>query len=178
MNKNYNTELLPEEIIETMKKSIYNNYLFFSSYSNINQDYLSIRNSLFSLIHKISNKMNFKSSTFFLSIYYLDLIFLKNKLPSLYNDNYELLALTCLVLAAKHLENDPTVPHLKYFINAYNYIKNQIIHHFKSNKYYNYGNISFNDLMTSEVLVCKMLNYKLNYFTIYDFNSFFFGHCI
>ena len=97
--------------------------------------------------------MNFKSSTYFLSIYYLDLIFLKNKIPHIYNDNYELLALTCLVLAAKHLENDPTVPHLKYFINAYNYILSQIMNDFQSKTFSNYGSVSFNDLFISEVLV-------------------------
>ena len=121
MNKNYNVELLPEEVIKTMKKNIYYNYLHFTSYSDINKNYLSIRSTLFSLIHKISNKMNFKSNTYFLSIYYLDLIFLKNKIPSIFSNNFELLGLTCLVLAAKHLENDPTVPQLQYFINAYNY---------------------------------------------------------
>ena len=178
MSKNYNTELLPEEIIQSMKKNIYYNYLHFTSFSDINQKYLSGRSSLFSLIHKISNKMNFKSSTYFLSIYYLDLIFLKNKIPIIFEDNYELLGLTCLVLAAKHLENDPTVPHLKYFINAYNYITKQIMNNYQGENFYDFPNISFDELILSEVLVCKMLNYKLNYFTIYDFNSFFFGHGI
>ena len=178
MNKNYNTELLPEDIIQSMKKNVFYNYLHFTSFSHINQRYLSIRSSLFSLIHKISNKMNFKSSTYFLCIYYLDIIFIENKIPSIYNDNFELLGLTCLVLAAKHLENDPTVPHLKYFINAYNYIIKQMIVNFQSDNFFNMQYIYFNDLFQSEVIVCKMLNYKLNYFTIYDFNSFFFGHGI
>ena len=178
MSKNYNTEFLPEEIIQTMQKSTYHNYLYFTSYDDINKNYLLIRNSLFSLIHKVSNKMNFKSNTYFLSIYYLDIIFLKNKIPSLYNDNYELLCLTCLVLAAKHLENDPIVPHLQYFVNTYNYIIKDDNHDLDSKTCYNYAKISFKDLMLSEVIVCKMLNYKLNYFTIYDFNSFFFGHGI
>ena len=178
MSKNYNTELLPEEIIQAMKNNIYHNYLYFKSFSDINQKYLSGRSSLFSLIHKISNRMNFKSSTYFLSIYYLDLIFLKNKIPIIFNDNYELLGLSCLVLAAKHLENDPTVPHLKYFVNAYNYITKQIVNNYFEENFYNFPNITFNDLFLSEVLACKMLNYKLNYFTIYDFNSFFFGHGI
>ena len=178
MNKNYNVELLPEEVIKTMKKNIYYNYLHFTSYSDINKNYLSIRSTLFSLIHKISNKMNFKSNTYFLSIYYLDLIFLKNKIPSIFSNNFELLGLTCLVLAAKHLENDPTVPQLQYFINAYNYVVKQNMNYFQSKNLYDFSNISLNDLLLSEVIVCKMLNYKLNYFTIYDFNSFFFGHGI
>ena len=74
MNKNYNIELFPDEIIQTMRKSIYYNYLYFKSYSDINKDYLSIRNALFSLIHKVSNKMNFKSNTYFLSAYFLDFL--------------------------------------------------------------------------------------------------------
>lgn len=43
---------------------------------------------------------------------------------------------------------------------------------------YDFKKVAFNDLMITEVIVLKMLNYKLNYFTIYDFNSFFFGHGI
>jgi hypothetical protein len=34
------------------------------------------------------------------------------------------------------------------------------------------------ELKKGEVTVLKILNYKLNYFTIYDFNSFLFGHGI
>ena len=178
MNKNYNTELLPEDIVRAMKKNIYLNYLNFTSYSDINQKYLNARSSIFSLIHKISNKMNFKSSTYFLSIYYLDVIFLKDEITYKYNNSFELLGLSCLVLAAKHLENDPTVPHLKHFVNAYDYITKQIIVNSQSDNMYNYANISINDLFFCEVIVCKLLDYKLNYFTIYDFNSFFFGHGI
>ena len=178
MNKYYNTELLPEDIVRAMKKNIYLNYLNFTSYSDINQKYLNIRSSLFSLIHKISNKMNFKSSTYFLSIYYLDVIFLKDEVSYKYNNSFELLGLSCLVLAAKHLENDPTVPHLKRFVSTYDYIIKQIILNSKSENMPNYANISTNDLFFCEVIVCKLLNYKINYFTIYDFNSFFFGHGI
>ena len=179
MNKNSSTELLPEDIIKSMKSNIYSNQLYFKSYSDINQEYLSIRSSLFSLIHKISNKMNFKSNTYFLSIYFLDLLFLKSKIPSKYSNNYKLLGLTCLVLASKHLENDPSVPHLQYFVSAYNYAISQS-HYYneQSTNFDDYQKITFNDLMMSEVIIIKLLNYKLNYFTIYDFNSFFFGHGI
>ena len=111
-------EILPEEVVHIMNKSIYHNYLYFTSYSNINQKYLLTRASLFSLIQNIAYKMNFRSNTYFLSFYYLDLIFLNNKIPSIYHDNYELLGLSCLLLAAKYLENDPTVPHLPKFIET------------------------------------------------------------
>jgi hypothetical protein len=179
MNKNYNIELLPEDIIKTMRSNIYHNYLYFKSYTDINQEYLSIRNPLFSLIHKIAKKMNFKSNTYFLSIYFLDLIILKSNIPSKYNNNFELLGLTTLVLAAKHLENDPSVPHLQYFVSAYNYVISQS-HYYdtQSTNIDDYPKITFNDLKMSEVIIIKILNYKLNYFTIYDFNAFFFGHGI
>ena len=38
--------------------------------------------------------------------------------------------------------------------------------------------ILMSELKRGEVTVLKILNYKLNYFTIYDFNSFLFGHGI
>ena len=178
MSQNYNNEFLPKEIIKSMIKNVYLNYFHFTSYSDINQKYLSQRESSFYIIHKVSNKMNFKSNTYFLSIYFLDVVFLKNKIPSIYKDNYELLGLTCLVLAAKHLENDPSVPHLQYFVNVYNYIIMKNFQNSQSSNLYQYQKISFDELMLSEVIVIKMLNFKMNYFTIYDFNSFFFGHGI
>ena len=88
MKKNYSMELLPEEIVKSMRKNTYSYFLHFSSYFNINPKYLSIRTSLFSFIHKISIKMNFRSNTYFLSIFFLDLIFVKNEIPSIYNDNF------------------------------------------------------------------------------------------
>ena len=172
MKTEYSMELSPDEIIKTMQTNIYNNNKNFTSYTKLNPDYLEIRPSLFSLIHKVANKMYFKSNTYFLSIYFIDILFIENKLSKNLSNNFELLGLTCLNLAAKYLENDPTVPHLKYFIGTYNYIT-------KKNKNINeYSNIIFDDLYKSEVEICKLLNYKLNYFTIYDFDSFFFGHGI
>ena len=172
MKTEYNMELSPDEIIKTMQTNIYNNNQKFIDYSKLNPDYLEIRSSLFSLIHKVANKMYFKSNTYFLSIYFIDILFIDNKLSKYLNNNFELLGLTCLNLAAKYLENDPTVPHLQYFIGAYNYVT-------KKNKTTNeYSNIVFDDLYKSEVEICKLLDYKLNYFTIYDFDSFFFGHGI
>ena len=169
MNKDYhNLELIPADSIKGMQKNIYNTYLSFSSYSNINQRYISIRPILIALLRKISSKFNFRSNTYFLGIYYLDIIFLKNKIPKKFQNNYELLALTCLVLSAKNIENDPSVPSLRMFINVYNLIVK------KSRPNFNFQNIYFNDLILAEVMVCKILSYKLNYHTTYDFNSFFF----
>lgn len=161
-NNIYETEISPKEIFELMKANIYDKY-FGHLGSAINEDYLSSRSSLLNLIHKISNKLGFSSRTFFLGAYYLDIIFTKKKKIEC---NSNTLAVACLALSAKYCENDPVVPQLQYFIRVYTNILG-----FKNN-------ISILDLRYAEVLACKALNYKLNYFTSYDFDSFFFGHGI
>ena len=164
MDDNYlsETEISPKELIKYMKSNTYNIH-FKNNYQFISSDYLLNRTSLFFLIRKISNKMGFKSQTYFLSIYYLDILFSKNKKIEC---NYKTLGLACLLLSAKYIENDPYVPNLPSFIKAYNIVVG-----------YKYI-ISVTDLFYAEVLTCKMLGYKLNYYTIYDFDSFFFGHGI
>ena len=117
-NHLYEAEVSPKEIIKKMKANIYDNY-FKNSYHFISSDYLLTRSSLFSLIRKISNKLGFKSQTYFLSIYYLDILFSKNKKIDC---NYKILGLACLLLAAKYVENDPCVPNLPSFIRVYNNI--------------------------------------------------------
>ena len=107
--------------------------------------------------------MRFKSQTYFLSIYYLDILFTQNKKTDC---NYNVMGLACLLLASKYCENDPAVPELKYFIRIYNRIVGSK------------NSISVSDLFYSEVMACKMLNHKLNYYTVYDFNSFFFNNNI
>ena len=161
-NHLYEAEVSPKEVLKIMKTNIYDNF-FKNSYFFITSDYLVARSSLFSLIRKISNKMGFKSQTYFLSIYYLDILFSKNKKIDC---NIKTLGLACLLLSAKYVENDPCVPNLAHFIKVYNNVVG-----------YKYI-MSVTDLFYAEVLTCKMLGYKLNYYTIYDFDSFFFGHGI
>ena len=162
LNCLYDTEIDPKRIFDSMKTNIYNNFTN-NSFSSISKEYLSLRNELFNLIKKISNKMGFKSQTYFLSIYYLDILFSQNKKIDC---NFNIMGLACLLLSAKYCENDPAIPELKYFIRIYNRIVG------------NRNSISVSDLFYSEVITCKMLNHKLNYYTVYDFNSFFFNHNI
>ena len=162
LNYQYNIEISPKDIFDSMKKNIYNNFSS-QSFSSISKEYLALRNGLFDLIRKISDKMGFKSQTYFLSIYYLDILFSQNKKADC---NYNILGLACLLIASKYCENDPAVPELKYFIKIYN------------NIFGSKNSISVSDLFYSEVMACKILNHKLNYYTIYDFNSFFFIHNI
>ena len=159
----YEMEVSPIEIISLMKNNIYNHYEE-QTIINIHKTYTLQRKSLISLIHKISNKMGLKSQTFFLSVNYLDIIFSKQ---NNYSYNYSLLAVACLIIGAKFSENVPSRPIFKYFVNLYN---NEI----KDKNYLATKEILFN----YEIIVCKILNYKLNYFTIYDFNFFFFGNGI
>ena len=153
-------EVNPQEVFPIMTKDIYNNYPI-SSQPNINKAFLKIRNDIINLVHKISKKMGFKSQTFFLSIYYLDIILLENK--TLATTNFNLLGLSCLIVASKYCENDPMVPPLENFLNYYNKYNS-------SEK-----RIKLDELFEMEVKVLKYLNYKMNYVSIYDFNLFFFN---
>ena len=162
LNCFYKTELSPKEIFNSMKKNIYD---FSPNSISINSKYLNIRSKLLSLLRTISAKMCFKSQTYFLSIYYLDILFTNSKNTKI-ELNYNIMGLACLLLAAKNCENDPIVPELKYFTKIYNKIIG------------NKNAISVSDLFYSEVMTIKLLNHKLNFYTIYDFNTFFFNNNI
>ena len=157
-------EINPQEYFSNMKEDIYNSYSQ-EKLLNINEDYLSIRADIISLIHKISKKMGFKSQTFFLSVYYLDIIMLENKNINI--DNFYLLALSCFIVASKYSENDPIVPPLENFLHVFN----------RYNSNFN-KRIRMKDLFEMEVKILKYLNYDMHYITIYDFNLFFFNHGI
>ena len=101
------SEINPQEVFSNMIKDIYDNYPS-TSELNIDEDYLKIRPNIINLLHKISKKMGFKSQTFFLSIYYLDIILLQNK--TITTTNLYLLGLSCFIVASKYCENDPIVP--------------------------------------------------------------------
>ena len=165
----YKSEIPPVIIFEKMKNCSYD---FFNKNKKLNiniitKNYLKNRASIINLIKRISDKLGFKSQTFFLSIYYLDIVKLESNEALLFN-NYNSLALSCLVIASKYSENDPMVPQLPYFIRAYNSVIE------KKNR----NSIAISDLIYNELKICKLLNYKLHYYTIYDYNSFFFGHGI
>ena len=161
-NNQYLIEIIPQEIFETMKYDIFTDQKS-TDISSLDSEYIKKRKDIFDTIHKISNKLGFKSQTFFLAAYYNDLIILQN--PKLTNQYY-LLALGCLVISSKYSENDPVVPPLENFIYVFNKIKNEE------------NCMNFNDLYKMEVQICKLLNYNLHYVTIYDFDFFFFNHGI
>ena len=153
-------ELIPQEIFQSMKSDFYK--IPTSQITLISKEYIKNRKNLINLNHKLTKKMGFKSQTFFLSIYYLDIIFLQNK--NIYIQNYNLLSLSCFIIAAKYCENDPNVPPLQSFIDLYNK--------------FNMHQIGMKELLKMEVKILKYLNYDIHYVTSYDFNLFFFNHGI
>ncbi len=157
----YEMEMPPLEILSLMKQNINNNNYDEQNTIYIDKSYIIQRKSLISLIHKIYREMSFKSQTFFLAVNYLDIIFSNNNKCSY---NYNLLAVGCLIVASKYCENVPLRPTFNNFVTIYN----------KKIKDNNYATKEI--LFEYEIIICKELNYKLNYFTIYDFNFFFFGN--
>ena len=135
----------------------------FSQNLSINKYYLSLRNTIFNILYKISNEFGFKKQTYFLAIYFLDFIFSNNKRLK---ENIYISGLSCLCLSAKFCENDPKVPHLIDFTKSYNNVIDCK------------DKISIKALSKNEILICKLLNYKLNHYTIYDYNIFFFSNGI
>ena len=154
-------ELPPNEIFSLMKTNIYN---YHRDKNNIDKTYIIQRKSLIDLISKISTRMNFKSRTFYQAVNYLDIIFSEQKNI---NYNYNLLAAACLITSSKFCENVPLKPTFNRFID----IVNEEINN-------NESKVTKDDLFLYEIIICKILNYKLNYFTIYDFDFFFIGNGI
>ena len=163
---NRNQELPLSQIFEQM---ITNTHQAFSHYSqsSLCKEYIHHRKNIFNVLHKIMMKMGFKSQVFFLSANYLDIIFSSKNISKIKLNIYTL-ALSCFCLAAKFCEMDPIVPQLQYFIKIYYNIMGYKIK----------NPITLHDLKYAEVYILKILNYKLNYYTIYDFNSFLFLHGI
>ena len=149
----------------------------------VNKIYFEKRKELKNLIKNMNICLDNNTSTFFLALFYMDLIFENYSLDeimieSLNNysvlsdntiykiNNYVLLSLACLVIAAKYNERDPHVPDLNSFLRIYN----------RCSKFYFIFSLS--DLMKAEVIVLKTLKYKLNYFSLYHYFSYFFANGI
>ena len=146
--------------------------------------YFQKRHELKSFIKSINSQIVNNSGTYFLCLYYMDLIFNddslnknfysyfsqydykfgyneKNEMPT---RSYVLISLACLITASKFNENDPHVPSLSNFIS---FCAQQ-----------SKGNFIFDldSLGAAEVIVLKTLKYKMQYNSLYHFNLFFFVH--
>ena len=158
------------------------NGIDFSSLKN--KLYFSRRKQLKSLMKSINSYIDFNSQTYFLALYYMDLIFTHKDLEKIFFNhfalwhqyplqnvdlqmsNYVLLSLACLIIAAKFNENDSNNPTMSSFL--------RLLYEFSKKKYI--FNLEY--LYRAEVVVLKILKYKLNYYTIYHYLIFFFTHGI
>ena len=145
--------------------------------------YFSHRKYLKDFIKTIHNKISYNSQSLFLSLYLMDIIFLRENLEKFFfeyfpswayilpsNDtllnNYILLSLSCLIISYKFNENNPRICSLNNLI--------QLVYHISEGKYI----FSIKDLTKGEACVIKILKYKLNFYTVYDYLVFFFTHGI
>ena len=153
------------------------NGIDFSSIKN--KLYFSRRKQLKSLMKSINSYIDFNSQTYFLALYYMDLIFTHKDLEKIFFNhfalwhqyplqnvdlqmsNYVLLSLACLIIAAKFNENDSNNPTMSSFL--------RLLYEFSKKKYI--FNLEY--LYRAEVVVLKILKYKLNYYTIYHYLIFF-----
>ena len=140
---------------------------------NENKMYFENRNDLKMLIKFINSGLDNNSSTYFLALLYMDYIFDNYSIKDIFNlynpysfETYVLISLVCLVIASKFNEKDPHVPDLNGFIKVYN----------KYSKFYYI--FSIHDLRNMEVIILKLFKYKLNYYSLYQFITFFFANGI
>ena len=173
-------------MIRTNIEDIYNtgenpNKIDFTNERNI--IYFNRRRDIKKLIKSINVYIHYSSQSLFLALYFMDSIFTNINLEKIFfkhfnmldyliplNDiqmnNYALLAIACLILSYKFNENNPNLPSMSSFV--------KLLYHFSRNNFI----FSMHDLAEAEVVVCKLLKYKLNYYTIYHFFVFFFTHGI
>ena len=145
--------------------------------------YFARRKYLKTLIKTIHKKLSENSQAYFLSLFLMDIIFLKENLEkifyehfptrasfSLSNDiqlnDYILLSLVCLILSYKFNGSSSILYSMNNLIKIIHYISD--------------GNFGFTprDLIVGEACVIKILKYKLNFYTVYHYLLFFFTHGI
>lgn len=147
-----------------------------------NKIYFSRRRELKNLITSINTYINYSSQSLFLTLYYMDSIFTNEDLEKVFYShfnkgdiipsydiqmkNYALLSVACLMISYKYNENNPQIPTLSSFAKLLFYFSKKTF------------SFTLNEISTAEVVVVKLLKYKLNYFTIYHFFVFFFTHGI
>lgn len=162
MKYNYKPEINPLIIFKNM--GIENKKI---SQPVPNQKYLSKRREIIKIMIPTSQKMEFCSQTLFNAILYLDIIFYNERTSSVQKLNeFVLYGLCCLIISSKYNENDPNVPELKKFISSLSTVTR-----------FRYR-FSVSEIAKGEVFCLQHLDYKLNYYSIYQYISFFFVHGI
>ncbi len=184
---NYPCELSPITLCQEMISS--NRLIPLNSHSSSKSKtkiYFEKRKEIKTLLKNMNTSLDNNSSTYFLALLYADLIFqnysleeifLSNIIISRYNFSSSsqkifpvkqclLIAVCCLIVASKFNEKDPHVPDLNSFIRIYN----------QNSKFYFI--FSLDELRETEVKILKLLKYKLNFYSLYQFITFFFANGI
>ena len=150
-----NFEKFNEPIIKKREFSVSNHKIFKKYSSELYQKYS------FELLETLCNKSHFEHKTKILysSMYFL-LKFLYKSKNEVYIENYDLIILISFYLGIKTVENQKKIPNLKKFKNIY------------SQKFGNYTN---KEIQESEIIYLKILEYKINFMTIYDYLIYLFN---
>lgn len=128
-------------------------------FNNFNRDYESKREELIDFLYRTYKYLKLSDFTFFSTIPILDKLFIGNK-ESFSEENLYEIAIAALYLSSKF--NEINIPKKKSILESYYKLNNK-----------NYMN-KFIDLY--EILILKILDYKLNYTNVYDYIMFFFDN--
>ena len=153
-----NIELFNKPIIRE-KKYLFSNHKIFQKYSSLPYQKYS-----FELLETLCKKSNFenKSKILHKSIYFL-LKFLYKTRNNIFISNYDILILISFDLGIKTVVNQKKIPNLTKLKNIY------------KEKFGKYKN---QELQKAEVIFIKVLEYKINFMTAYDYLCFLFQNNI
>ena len=154
MDFELNIEKFNEPIIKKKNFSVSNHKIFKKYSSELYQKYT------FELLETLCNKSHFEHKTKILynSIYFL-LKFLYKSKNDIFIENYDLIILTSFYIGIKVVENQKKIPKLIKLKNIY------------PQKFGDYSNI---EIKESELIYLELLDYKINFMTIYDYLIYIF----
>lgn len=149
-----NIEQFNKPIIKE-KKYIPSNHKIFIKYSSLPYQKYS-----FELLETLCNKSSFENKTKILhkSIHFL-LEFLFKTENNILISNYDLIILVSFYLGIKTCENQNKIPNLPKLKNIYNE---------------KFGRIENTEIKNAEIIFIKLLEYKINLMTAYDYLCYFF----
>ena len=147
-------EKFNEPIIAKKNFSISNHKIFKKYSSELYQKYT------FELLETLCNKSNYEHKTKILykSIYFL-LKFLYKSKNEIYVQNYDLIILISFYLGIKTNENQNKIPSLVKLKNIYQE---------------KFGTYSNKEIKESELIYIKIIEYNINFMTVYDFLFYIF----
>ena len=183
---NYPCELSPITLCQKMISSNSSIPLNKHNQSYKTRIYFEKRKEIKTLLKNMNTSLDNNSSTYFLALLYTDIIFQNYSLEEIFINNINITryaipsssqkifpikqclmtAVCSLIIASKFNEKDPHVPDLNSFIRVYN----------QNSKFYFI--FSLDELRQTEVVILKLLKYKLNFYSLYQFVTFFFSNGI